>query len=234
MTDIVRVQCLPELNLLSVEEGRINGDTALYVLNTNTKDMKEKYGIIPLTYYTSYASQLAEDTPDRSFLKDLKASPYALLMIDPNTHSMSTNTTTFTCNLSDDENPHAPRDVPYTVTLEGTKWGECPECSCGTTFFLSIGTPDHLIFDKVPFIDVCNHKEIQDRGLGTLRLNASEGYIGISSSNAGIKSILWLPNAHYKDSYTGPYKYNDVYLKNADDYVTEQYKAMDSSDDGHP
>lgn len=210
-TDVAQVRCMPELNLLIIDTDTLYGDIPLYALNSNAQSIKEKYGIVPLSYFTGYIKTLSGDE-GREFYKEMKPAPENLSVIDIDRNMHSVNQVTFECRLKTEDNPYSDKFDLYKITLKGLKKNDCPDCSGENLFSVTIQTPERLILDNVPFNFQNGQSPETDRGLGKITLNPHEAYISFSSHDKNLKNILPLPNSPYNDYY-GPYTPKDIYLK---------------------
>ncbi len=201
-TDIIRVQCMPELNILTIEKETLFNDFPLYALYKNAPLLKEKYGIVIMSYYEEYLKILSKD-PGREFFQGSKAPDEALVILGPNNEIKKLNKNIFTCTLQTGDNPLEKKLVTYTIELQGIR--SCWDSNNGASITIK-DSQNVPMLDKIPFSVSCEDPDNPDKEKTITEITwyPKDYYSFFRITGDNVFKDLWL---HKKKTYT----YEDIY-----------------------
>jgi hypothetical protein len=175
VNEIFRVECIPELNVLSISDYSANGALPEYGLEHHAQDLAQKYGIY------SYENNIITFEPDFTW--------------------QNSKSKEITCDLKTGKYPKSTKKSTYKVTLTGLFSNGNPGGRCGgwRTFEATVTVDGKTLIEEIPFSVSCN----SINGISTLQILPHEGYARIEGT--GVEYIVWFEKApiRFCDVYTG-------------------------------
>ena len=173
VNDIFRVECMPELGVLTISNFFDNGNLPDQVLKADPDGLGKKYGIY------LYENNLIE--------------------IDNETFKQSPKTFETTCRLKTDDDIHSNKFETYYIKLVGNYGNESTEGQCGLwrSFMLTLSTKEKVILENISFDENCH----SPRFIKNMNLYAHQGYIQIMGTRM-MEPLLCPDQLHHKNPMT--------------------------------
>lgn len=169
VNEMFRIECMKELNLLTISNFRSNGQLPEKALLQDSRAISNKYGIY------SYNGNVIEFSEDFS-------------VQSPKNFSAS-------CTLKTEDDINSTKTETYSLILEGILENQNPSGYCGgwRTFTLTLMAGKSLLLDHVPFAESCK----SEREISSISLYPHLGYMTVQGS-PGLPNILWFDKAPFK------------------------------------
>lgn len=163
VNEIFRIECIPELGVLSVSDYFANGDLPLASLDKNAEILAEKYGIY-------------DHVPN-------------IIAIDTETHTQSSKTFEKICRLPVEDDISSDHFENFYIKLVGDFYNQNYMGYCGlwTTFILTISTDKQTIIEELPFVNMTDDCSAPGE-IKSITLYPHQGYITVRGEKIDSKT----------------------------------------------